>query len=320
MIGILGAGAFGTALAVALARNGKPVTLWARNTDHVTEMIRVGEHRHRLPGIRLPELLKPTDAATDLAASETVLLAVPSQSLSDILAQFRDFLSGRHLIACCKGIDLDSGFGPASRIDRAVPSATPALLSGPGFAAEIAGGSPTALVLAATDEDRVSMLQRTLSTANLRIYTSTDMRGVEIGGALKNVVAIACGMAIGAGLGESARAAVMTRGFAEMVRFAHSRGARSETLAGLSGLGDLVLTATSKKSRNYTFGLDLGAHGRITPTVTTEGIATARAIARIAKAENLGLPIMTMVSELLDGNLNIAQATGSLMARPLRPE
>ncbi len=320
MIGVIGAGAFGTALAVSLARDGRPVTLWAKNAGHVDDMLRNREHRFRLPGVRLPAPLSPTSRAADLAASETMLLATPTQSLSSVLARFADILAGKHLIACCKGIDLVSGAGPASQIGRAVPSAIPAQLSGPGFAADIAAGLPTALTLAASDDETAAILQRKLSTSSLRLYRSTDISGVEIGGALKNVIAIACGMAIGAGLGESARAALMTRGYAEMVRFALTRGARAETLAGLSGLGDLVLTATSERSRNYAFGLGLGAHGRSAPIATTEGIDTARAVACMAKAEALQLPIMTMVAELLDGKLTTEQAVDSLMKRPLRPE
>ncbi len=320
MIGILGAGAFGTALAVSLARDGKPVTLWARNADHVDAMVRFREHRCRLPDVLLPELLSPTSAAVDLAAADTVLLATPAQSLSGVLVEFADILSGKTLVACCKGIDLASGLGPASQIGRAVPTAIPAQLSGPGFAADIAAGLPTALTVAALDEGTATVLQGRLSTSSLRLYRSTDITGVEIGGALKNVIAIACGLAVGAGLGESARAALMTRGFAEMVRYALARGATAETLAGLSGLGDLALTATSERSRNYAFGLGLGARGRSDPDVTTEGIATARAVAAIAKAEAIQLPVMTTVAEFLDDGLTMSQAVEALMARPLRPE
>ncbi len=320
MIGVLGSGAFGTALAVSLARDGTPVTLWARNAGHVDEMVRTREHHCRLPGVRLPDLVSPTCDAADLAATETVLLASPAQSIPSVLAAFAEVLSGKTLVACCKGIDVTSGLGPASQIGRAVPTAVPAQLSGPGFAADIAAGLPTALTLAAPDDGTAADLQRRLSTSCLRLYRSTDISGVEIGGALKNVIAIACGMAVGAGLGESARAALMTRGFAEMVRFATARGAREETLAGLSGLGDLALTASSERSRNYAYGFRLGAKGRSDPTVTTEGIATARAVAGIAKAEAIQLPVITAVAEFLDGGLTMAQAVESLMGRPLRPE
>ena len=320
MIGVLGAGAFGTALAVSLAREGKPVTLWARNADHVDDMIRIREHRCRLPGVFLPEQLSPTFVAADLAEADTVLVVTPAQTLSSILTEFSDILSGKSLVACCKGLDLASGLGPASQIEHSLPTAMPAQLSGPGFAADIGAGLPTALTLAAPDEGTAAVLQERLSTSSLRLYSSTDISGVEIGGALKNVIAIACGLAIGAGLGESARAALMTRGFAEMVRFAITRGARLETLAGLSGFGDLALTATSERSRNYAFGLGLGARGWSDPAVTTEGIATARAVAGIAKAEAIQLPVMTTVAEFLDGRLTMGQAVESLMARPLRPE
>jgi len=320
LIGILGSGGFGTALAVALARDGKPVTLCARNADHVEEMVRVREHRRRLPGVRLPELVSPTSDVRDLQAAEPVLIASPSQPLADVLAEFADILSGKTLVACCKGIDPASGLGPASRTERAFPRATPAQLSGPGFATDIAAGLPTAMTIAATDDRTAADLQRKLSTSSLRLYRCTDIIGVEAGGALKNVIAIACGMAIGAGFGESARAALMTRGFAEIVRFALARGARAETLAGLSGLGDLALTATSERSRNYAFGVALGELGLSDPAVTTEGIATARAVAGIAKSEAMRLPLITVVAEFLCGGLTLAQAVESLMARPLRRE
>jgi len=305
---------------MTLARDGKPVTLGARNADHVEDMVRIGEHRRRLPGVCLPELVSPTSNAKDLLASEPVLIAAPSQSLTGVLGEFADILSGKTLVACCKGIDPVSGLGPASRIERAVPRAIPAQLSGPGFAADIAVGLPTAMTIAAADDRTAAALQRKLSTSSLRLYRCTDIIGVEAGGALKNVIAIACGMAIGAGFGESARAALMTRGFAEIVRFALARGARAETLAGLSGLGDLALTATSGRSRNYAFGLALGERGLSDPAVTTEGIATARAVAGIAKSEAMRLPVITTVAEFLCGGLTLTQAVESLMARPLRRE
>ncbi len=316
MIGVLGSGAFGT----ALARDGKPVTLCARNADHVEDMVRVREHRRRLRGVRLPERVSPTSDAKDLLVTEPVLIAAPSQSLTGVLVGFADILSGKTLVACCKGIDPASGHGSASRIERAVSRAIPAQLSGPGFAADIAAGLPTAMTIAAADDWIAAALQRKLSTSSPRLYRCTDIIGVEVGGALKNVIAIACGMAIGAGFGESARAALMTRGFAEIVRFALARGARAETLAGLSGLGDLALTATSGRSRNYAFGSALGERGLSDPAVTTEDIATARAVAGIAKSEAMRLPVITAVAEFLCGELTLAQAVESLMARPLRRE
>lgn len=320
MIGVMGAGAFGTALAVSLARDGQKVTLWARDADHATAMAESRQNAARLPGVALPDGLTPTADSTDLAQTDCVLLAVPAQTLRGVLTDHVGPLHGKTLVACCKGINVETGEGPSQVIAHALPSATPALLSGPSFAVDIAAGLPTALTLAAPDDTSAARLQNLLSTSNLRLYRSTDMAGVEIGGALKNVIAIACGIAIGARLGESARAALLTRGYAEMTRFALAHGARAETLAGLSGLGDLALTATCEKSRNYAFGLRLGAQGRGDATATTEGIATARAVSRIAATEGLDMPVTTTMAAVLDGALTVAEAVETLMTRPLRPE
>lgn len=318
-VAVLGAGAFGTALAVALAREGQAVTLWARDAAQAGALDRTRENAARLPGVVLPKGIAVTADLPRAAAAETLLLAVPMQSLSGLLAA-HDLWRGRHLVACCKGVDLATGRLPSAVIAGAAPGAVPALLSGPSFAVDIAAGLPTALTLAAGAEDTARALQQRLSTPVLRLYRTTDLAGVELGGALKNVVAIACGMAIGAGLGESARAAVMTRGYAEIMRLALARGARPETLAGLSGFGDLVLTGTSEKSRNYAFGLRLGRAGRAETTATTEGIATARAVAALAARDGLDMPITTAIAAVLDGKWTVKQAAEALLARPLRSE
>jgi len=320
MIAVLGAGAFGTALAVSLARDGRAVALWARDGDHVTRMTTERENHARLPGVSLPPSLSVTADIAELGETETILLAVPAQKLAGVLVEFSGIFSGKNLVACCKGIDLSTGMGPTATIAQAVPSAEAAVLSGPSFAVDIAAGLPTALTLASGGEDTAARLQSLLSTQNLRLYRSTDPVGVEIGGALKNVIAIACGVTMGAGLGESARAALMTRGYAEMVRFALARAARAETLAGLSGFGDLALTCTSEKSRNYAFGLHLGAEGRTRVTTTTEGIATAQAVARIAVQDGLDMPVATTMAAVLDGHMTVDAAVRALMARPLRQE
>ncbi len=319
-IGVFGAGAFGTSLAIALARAGQPVTLWARDAGHAAAMRGARENVQRLPGFALPGALSVTGDAADMAPCETVLLAVPTQALAGALAAHGAHLSGKPLVACCKGIDLSTLQGPAEVIAAAIPDATPAVLSGPSFAVDIAAGLPTALTLAAADAATAEALQRSLSTPALRLYSSTDVAGVEIGGALKNVIAIACGVAIGAGLGESARAALMTRGYAEMVRFAIAHGAQAETLAGLSGLGDLALTCNSAKSRNFAFGLRLGDRGQADPTVTTEGIATAEAVAAISRKRGIEMPVTLAIAAVLSGAITVAQAVERLMARPLKPE
>lgn len=319
-VAVLGAGAFGTALAIALGQGGRPVTLWARDANSARVTAGSRENKARLPGCRLPDSVTVTADLSKAAQAQTILLALPMQSLSGFLTQHCELFAAKSLIACCKGIDLASGLAPHQIVAQTAMQATPALLSGPSFAVDIAAGLPTALTLAAADPATATSLQTDLSTDTLRLYTSTDLTGVAIGGALKNVIAIACGIAIGAGLGESARAALMTRGYAEMLRFATAQGARSETLAGLSGLGDLALTCHSEKSRNYAFGLRLGAQGKATTTATTEGIATARAVADIAQRTGLDMPVTAMIAALLDGSLTVPQATRNLMARPLRSE
>lgn len=317
MIGIAGAGAFGTALAVALAADGHRVRLWARDAGAVASM-KVSRMHVRLPGLTLPDGVEPVREAGALADAGAVLVAVPTQALGAFLAAHGPLLGHAPLVLCCKGVELGSGRLPSEVAAAVCPGAEVAVLSGPGFADEIARGRPTALTLATDDPARGVALQAQLSTAGLRLYTSTDVPGAQIGGAVKNVIAIACGIVIGAGLGESARAATMTRGFAEMRRLARRRGARDETLMGLSGLGDLALTCTSERSRNFAHGLALGA-GRSTPAgVTVEGQATARALA--AGDGGIDLPISTMVASVIDGRLGVAEAVARLLARPLRGE
>ncbi len=313
-ISVLGAGAFGTALAISIARDGRDVLLWARAPE---DMATVRENTRRLPGHRFPDSLKVARDLPAACATEVILLATPMQKLSQFLGENAALLTGKTLVACCKGIDLETGLGSAEIIRRHVPDATPAILSGPSFAVDIAAGLPTALTLAVEDGEG---LQQILSTSNLRLYRSADLVGVEIGGALKNVVAIACGIAIGAGLGESARAALMTRGYAEMQRFAIAQGARPETLAGLSGFGDLSLTCTSEKSRNFAFGLALGRGDTLPEGTTIEGKATAKAVSSLAKKLNLDMPIANMVVAVLDKHLTIKEATMALLARPLKEE
>lgn len=312
-ISVLGAGAFGTALAIALARDGKNVTLWARDLG---DMATKRENTKRLPGYGFPSSLSVTDELSE-AVSDLILLAVPMQTLAAFLDHNQALFHGKTLVACCKGIEISSGRGPAEVITQSCPTAIPALLSGPSFAVDIAAGLPTALTVAAKDPEP---LQRALSTDTLRLYRSTDVTGVEIGGALKNVMAIACGVTMGAGLGESARAALMTRGFAEMTRYAKSKGATDGTLEGLSGFGDLALTCTSEKSRNYAFGLALGRGETGQEGVTIEGQHTAKAVSISAKTAKIDMPISNMVLALVDGKITLENAISHLLNRPLKEE
>ena len=315
---VCGAGAFGTALAVALSHDG-PVTLWARDAGHAEEMRARRENARRLPGIELPEAVTVISGAIPPGATPC-LLAMPTQTLGPFLEMHRAALDRRPLVACCKGMDLASGLGPAGLIARACPGATPAVLTGPSFARDIALGLPTALTLACADAAAGARLQEALSTATLRLYRSPDTIGAELGGALKNVIAIGCGAVMGAGLGESARAALMTRGFAEMNRLAARLGARPDTLAGLSGLGDLVLTCTSAQSRNTRYGESLGRGEPFDPAITVEGAATARAALTRARALGLDMPVTGAVAALVSGELRVAEAVDMLLARPLKEE
>lgn len=313
---VLGGGAFGTSLAIALATQG-PITLWARDP---ADMQTARENKVRLPDCPFPDGLTVTGDLQTALSADTVLLALPMQKLREFLKQHADALAQKSLIACCKGIELSTGKGPVQIITEEVPSAHAAILTGPSFAADIARGLPTALTLAVADDVVAQELQKQLTTPTLRVYRTTDTIGAELGGALKNVVAIACGTAIGAGMGESARAALMTRGYAEMQRMAEYRGADPDTLAGLSGFGDLTLTCTSEASRNYRLGLSLGRGEVFDAGTTVEGAATARAVAQVAKDAGLDMPITMAVAGLLDKTLDVKTAVRSLLNRPLKEE
>lgn len=319
MIGIIGAGAFGTALAVTLGREGREVRLLARDETAANAMESSRRNERRLPGVVLPQSVTVTADIGSLALADAVLLSLPTQMLRGFLVDNAAALNRLPLVACCKGVDLATLKGPTALIAEACPTAIPAILTGPSFAADIARGLPTALTLACAHE-RGAALQSLLSTPTLRLYRTTDVIGAELGGALKNVIAIAAGVVIGAGLGDSARAALMTRGYAEMLRLALSLGARSETLAGLSGLGDLVLTCTSSQSRNFRFGMALGSGAAFDPGITVEGAATAVAITNLADAMALDMPITAMVAALINHDITLSQAIQSLLSRPLKQE
>ena len=318
-VSVIGSGAFGTALAVSLAGNG-PVTLWSRSRGQIETMRETGENAQRLPGIPLPPGVDVTGDMREATQAETLLLAVPMQQLRSVLQAHAQILSGKTLVACCKGVELGSHLGPIRIIGAEVPRARSALLTGPSFARDIAQGLPTALTLACAQTDLGRALQQALTTQNLRLYTTTDVIGAELGGALKNVIAIACGAVMGAGLGESARAALMTRGFAEMVRLAVTQGADARTLSGLSGFGDLALTCTSAQSRNYQMGLALGDGTTDRPKATVEGVATARSVAELGREQGLELPITETVAALVTAAIDVDSAIAGLMTRPLKEE
>jgi glycerol-3-phosphate dehydrogenase (NAD(P)+) len=316
---ILGAGAFGTALAIALS-NRNTVHLWGRNEKSMNIMGKTRKNS-KLPGIKLgPKVTVTNDIKAALNKSRLVLCSVPLQSTHQALQNITNHLEGQALIGCSKGIDLKTGFGGYSILKNLYPDGPVGVLTGPSFAADIAKGLPTALTLAADKAHDLNEWQIKLSTDTLRIYVSHDPIGAEVGGALKNVIAIACGAAIGAGLGESARAALITRGHTEIIRYAMTFGAKAETLAGLSGFGDLCLTCTSDKSRNYRYGLALSGARGYDFSSTIEGKETARAMVPILKRLNIDMPITEAVAKLCSGTANVSDVMADLMARPLKEE
>jgi len=319
-IAVLGAGAFGTALAISLAREGTDVTLWARDETLAKQMQKDRTNTARLADAQFPKSLTVTLEIETINDIQTVLIAVPMQNLSQFVQDHRSHLNGKTLVACCKGIDLGSGLGPNGVLQNHLPNSKTAVLTGPSFAHDIAKGLPTALTLACADPALGTDLQKQLSTSNLRLYRSTDVAGAELGGALKNIIAIACGAAIGAGLGESARAALITRGFAEMQRMAKALGAEPETLSGLSGFGDLALTCASTGSRNFRFGHALGTGEAFDPTTTVEGAATAQACLIRARDLAIEMPITAAVVAMIDRTITLNEAMDSLLARPLKEE
>ena len=319
-VAVIGAGAFGTALAISLASTGQRVVLWGRDSSQMNEAKSARQNVRRLPDVVFPDSLLPTADINDLAEIETILLSVPMQQLNGLATEHRELLNGKTLVACCKGIDLQQRKGPTAVLSAICPNSKLAVLTGPSFATDIAVGMPTALTLACASKSGGERLQKALTTPNLRIYRTTDTIGAELGGALKNVIAIACGAVMGANLGESARAALMTRGYAEMVRMASKLGARPETLAGLSGFGDLALTCTSDTSRNYRFGLSLGQNHAFDPLITVEGAATARAASALAEGLEIEMPITNAVAALSSGTVSVQDVLKALLSRPLKEE
>jgi glycerol-3-phosphate dehydrogenase (NAD(P)+) len=320
---VLGAGAWGSALANVAARAGRNVTLWARDAK-AAAAIAAKRESPRLPGMKLADGIVVTNDIAQAAQADAILIAVPAQELRKVALMLDDTApSGTPVIACAKGIERGSHRFMTEVIAECAQTALPAILSGPSFAADVARGLPTAVTLAAKDLGLAERLTQALGSGSFRPYHSTDVRGVEIGGAAKNVLAIAAGIATGRGLGASAVAALTTRGFAELFRFGRAFAARPETLTGLSGLGDLVLTCSSAQSRNFSFGIALGrgekpdqaSHG-----VLAEGAFTAPALVELAKAKQVDMPIAAAIAAVLDGSLNVDAAIESLMTRPFREE
>jgi glycerol-3-phosphate dehydrogenase (NAD(P)+) len=323
-ITILGGGAWGTALANVTARAGRAVTLWEHDAANATALAERRESRF-LRGVRIEDSIAVTRDLAQAARAEAILLVVPAQAMRSVVKALDAAITPHTpIVACAKGIEHGTQKFMTEVIAESAPNATPAILSGPSFAADVARGLPTAVTLAASEEPLAADLAKALASRTFRPYQSSDVRGVEIGGAAKNVLAIASGVVTGRGLGASAAAALTTRGFAELVRFGRAHGAKTETMMGLSGLGDLILTCSSPQSRNFTFGVKLGKGQASKDIHATTGLAegafTAPVLLEMARQRGVDMPISSAVAAMLTGAMSVDQAIESLLTRPLRAE
>lgn len=325
-VGVVGGGAWGTALAQTLRLAGRDVILWARESETVDDINQRHVNRTFLPGIDLDSGLRATSSLRDLADRDAILMVAPAQHVRSVCGELRPHLSaGKLVVMCAKGIEKASGKLMGEVLSEALPDAMQGVLSGPSFAADVARGLPTALTIACRNEDAGRALAERLGYRQLRLYWSSDVVGVELGGALKNVLAIAAGIVAGKGLGASAHAALVARGFAEMRRFGEALGSRPETLLGLSGLGDLILTCGSPQSRNMSLGRALGEGRSLSDVLgsrvaVTEGVYTAEAVVRLARERGIEMPISEAVTAILDGRLRVDDAIAALMQRPFKAE
>jgi len=321
-IAVIGAGAWGSALALNCARAGRRVTLWEHDAANAENLAKKRESLF-LPGVRIDDAVAIAGDLGEAVRAEAILLVVPAQAVravAKILAAA--IAAGTPVVVCAKGIERGTKKFMSEVIAECAPNAVAAILSGPSFAADVARGMPTAVTLAAADGKLAERLAQAIGSATFRPYHSTDVRGVEIGGAAKNVLAIAAGVVAGRGLGASASAALTTRGFAELVRFGRAYGAKPETMMGLSGLGDLLLTCSSPQSRNFTFGVNLG-RGHKPDAIhagLAEGVFTAPVLLEMARERAVDMPISSAVAALLSGATSVDAVIESLLARPLKAE
>jgi len=321
-IAVIGAGAWGSALALTCARAGRKVTLWEHDAANAAQLAQKRESLF-LPGVRIDDSIVIAGDLADAARAPAILLVVPAQAVRSVAKSLAPLIAARTpVIVCAKGIERGTKKFMSEVIAECTPNAVPAILSGPSFAADVARGMPTAVTLAASEEKLAGELARAIGSASFRPYHSTDVRGVEIGGAAKNVLAIAAGVVAGRGLGASAAAALTTRGFAELVRFGKAYGAKAETLMGLSGLGDLILTCSSPQSRNFTFGVNLG-RGQKPDAIhagLVEGVFTAPVLLEMARERGVDMPISSAVNALLAEKMSVDAAIESLLTRPFKAE
>jgi glycerol-3-phosphate dehydrogenase (NAD(P)+) len=319
-VAVIGAGAWGTALAGVAARAGRDVVLYARDAAAAAQM-KASRQNPRLPGMLLDPRLEVTGDLARAARANVILIATPAQHLREAVTAMSSHLDkDTPVIACAKGIERGTHKFMTEVIAEAAPQATPAILSGPSFADDVARGLPTAVTLAARDEEVARELVQAMGSSTFRPYHTTDIRGVEIGGAAKNVLAIAAGIAVGRKLGASAQAALTTRGFSELVRLGQACGARGETMVGLSGLGDLILTCSSLQSRNFALGIALG-RGEAPPSgKLAEGEFTAPVLTELAASEQVDMPVSSAVAAILRGAITIDAAIEGLLTRPFKAE
>jgi len=319
-IAVIGAGAWGTALAGVAARAGRTVILCARSAE-TAKAIAASRSNPKLPGITLHTNIEVTEDVARAAAADAILIATPAQNLRAAIAALApDLADGVPLVACAKGIERGTHKFMTEVIAEAAPKARAAILSGPGFADDVARGLPTAVTLAAYDEELAKYLVQALGSSTFRPYHTSDVRGVEIGGAAKNVLAIAAGISVGKKLGASAQAALTTRGFSELARFGRAFGARAETLMGLSGLGDLILTCSTPQSRNFALGQALGRGEAAPRGKLAEGASTAPVLVELAAAQDVDMPVSNAVADILRGATTIDDAVESLLTRPFKAE
>jgi glycerol-3-phosphate dehydrogenase (NAD(P)+) len=325
-IGIVGGGAWGTALACVVARGGREVCIWAREAEVVDSINQSQENKMFLPGVTLPEGVAATGDLAAIASADAVLLVAPAQATRAVSINLAPHISeGVPIIICAKGIEQESGEFLSEVLGETVPHASCMVLSGPSFAADVARGLPTAVTLAARTLEMARPVADALAIPSFRPYLSNDIIGAQVGGAVKNVLAIACGIVDGKGFGESARAATTARAFAELQRFGKAMGARPETLGGLSGLGDLILTCSSTQSRNMSLGAALGK-GRSMDDVmaernsVSEGVHTASILAVLAERHGIEMPISAAVNAIVSGKAGVGETIENLLNRPIRAE
>jgi glycerol-3-phosphate dehydrogenase (NAD(P)+) len=319
-VAVIGAGAWGTALAAAATRAGRDVTLYARSAEAAAQM-KATRSNPRLPGVRVDDRIDITGDIATAAHADFILIATPAQHLREAVAALAPHLrKATPVIATAKGIERGTHKFMTEVIAEAAPGATPAILSGPSFADDVARGLPTAVTLAAKEEKLAAALVQALGSSTFRPYHTSDIRGVEIGGAAKNVLAIAAGIVEGRKLGASALAALTTRGFSELARLGRACGARSETLVGLSGLGDLVLSCSSLQSRNFALGIALGRGEAPNRNKLAEGEFTAPVLIELAASQNVDMPVSNAVAAILSGKVTIDAAIEGLLTRPFKAE